>query len=396
MVVFYLIVAAVLGGDVGWGWWADRRLRTANAPAWLRWIVRLFAGAQAAYLAFFLVAPRSARRVHPWLPTSFIASAYLWHLLVLPVALILLAVRTNWRRSPVPQPPIDPHLARFSRRDALRVAAVALPPVVTVLATARSMPQLDAFRINRLTLNLPGLPPTLDGLRIVHLSDLHVGKFTRPGLLPNIVEATNRLPADLLVFTGDLIDLSIDDLDRGVDTLKQLDPRAGFAMVEGNHDLIEDPDAFDRRVLAARLPLLLNGSKTVSLRGERVQLLGIRWGRSTGNRRQTDEAAFAESVATVQAQRDPGAFPILLGHHPHCFDAAAQAGFPLVLSGHTHGGQLMATRRVGFGPLFFRYWSGVYQKPSSHLVVNNGIGNWFPLRVNAPAEIIHLTLRCKT
>jgi predicted MPP superfamily phosphohydrolase len=87
------------------------------------------------------------------------------------------------------------------------------------------------------------------------------------------------------------------------------------------------------------------------------------------------------------------AFPILLAHHPHAFDPAAAAGIPLTLAGHTHGGQLMLTDTLGFGPAMFRYWSGEYRKGDNALVVSNGVGNWFPLRINAPAEIIHLTLR---
>jgi predicted MPP superfamily phosphohydrolase len=95
----------------------------------------------------------------------------------------------------------------------------------------------------------------------------------------------------------------------------------------------------------------------------------------------------------VQKESHPGAFPILLAHHPHVFDTAAEMGFPLTLAGHTHGGQLMFDRRHGGGPFFFRYWSGLYKKGRSQMVVSNGIGNWFPLRINAPAEIIHITLR---
>ena len=83
--------------------------------------------------------------------------------------------------------------------------------------------------------------------------------------------------------------------------------------------------------------------------------------------------------------RRPDAFPILLAHHPHTLDPAAEAGLPLVLSGHTHGGQLMLTKNVGFGPMMFRYWSGEYTKGPSKLVVSNGVGNWFPVRANAPA-----------
>jgi len=90
--------------------------------------------------------------------------------------------------------------------------------------------------------------------------------------------------------------------------------------------------------------------------------------------------------------RDLTLFPILLAHHPHSWDEAAARGIPLVLSGHTHGGQIMLTPTIGAGPLRFKYWSGLYQKPGSSLIVSNGVGNWFPLRVNAPAEILHITL----
>ena len=96
--------------------------------------------------------------------------------------------------------------------------------------------------------------------------------------------------------------------------------------------------------------------------------------------------------ALVQ-QRDRDAFPILLAHHPHAFDAAAEAEMPLTLSGHTHGGQLMLNEQLGFGPAMFRYWSGLYQRGQSKLIVSNGVGNWFPLRTNAQAEIVHITLR---
>ena len=76
--------------------------------------------------------------------------------------------------------------------------------------------------------------------------------------------------------------------------------------------------------------------------------------------------------------------------------AAGAVGIPLTVSGHTHGGQLMLSDSVGFGPLLFRYWSGLYRMPGcggASLVVSNGVGNWFRLRVGAPAEIIHLALQ---
>jgi uncharacterized protein len=128
----------------------------------------------------------------------------------------------------------------------------------------------------------------------------------------------------------------------------------------------------------------------LDVRGVPVQLLGLRWTRVHGQGR---DAAIGAEVRKLLEQRAREAFPILLAHHPHAFDAAAEAGMPLTLSGHTHGGQLMLNEQLGFGPAMFRYWSGLYERGPSKLIVSNGVGNWFPLRLNAPAEIVHLTLR---
>jgi predicted MPP superfamily phosphohydrolase len=167
-------------------------------------------------------------------------------------------------------------------------------------------------------------------------------------------------------------------------------------MIEGNHDLFQGRDAFESRVKASGIPLLVNETAQLTVRGHPLQLLGLRWGGPSFRMRQgSSDDAIAASFEELLPLRNPEAFPILLAHHPHAFDcaAAAAAQLPLTLSGHTHGGQLMLNAETGFGPLMFRYWSGHYTRGDSHLIVSNGVGNWFPLRTRAPAEIIHLTLR---
>ena len=142
---------------------------------------------------------------------------------------------------------------------------------------------------------------------------------------------------------------------------------------------------------------------TTSIRGQDVQLLGLRWGspsftatRAPSRSADRGDAAIAASFDVVRPLIRPHAFPILLAHHPHAFDVAAAAGVPLTLAGHTHGGQLMLTPNIGFGPMMYRYWTGLYRKGDNALVVSNGVGNWFPLRTSAPAEIVHITLRRAT
>jgi predicted MPP superfamily phosphohydrolase len=325
------------------------------------------------------------------IPPSLYALVLLWGIIFLPM--MGLPMMTGWAfwslgkrlRKRRPASEAVPVSGNITRRQLLGTAAVALPVFATFGATAICLPQTRRFRIREMTVSLPNLPEALDGMRIAQVSDTHVGKFTHGRMLRDITDATNRLEADLVLLTGDLIDNSLDDLPAALAMVKGMDPRSGLFMIEGNHDLFDDPEEFVRRVRESGIPLLRNEAQTVHVRGHAVQIMGITWDHHIA-----DMVAKVDAVAKL---RDPAAFPLLLAHHPHAFDAAAKHGLPLTLAGHTHGGQLMVGHELGVGPVMFKYWSGLYQKGTSALVVSNGVGNWFPLRTYAPAEIVHLTLR---
>jgi len=278
----------------------------------------------------------------------------------------------------------------WNRREFLRFAGAMLPPVFTFSLTGIAMAQLNNIRVRRFALPIAALPKELDGITIAQVSDMHVGRFTNGEVLQKMVRMVNEMRADLVLLTGDLINDALADLDTGLELTRALEARFGLAIIEGNHDLIENPAEFERRVRASGIPFLLDESTIIDVHGFPVQLFGLSWTRIHGQGR---DAAIAAAVKKLLEQREAGAFPILMAHHPHAFDAAADAGLPLTLSGHTHGGQLMLNEQSGFGPALFRYWSGLYERDQSKLIVSNGVGNWFPLRVNAPAEIVHLTLR---
>lgn len=386
MSIFLLIIMAIPLLSLAWWVWADTRFRKMGAkPAW-----RVGLGVAVAVLLGGFVWVMLGRKewVTAQVPPPLYGAVLLWGLIFMPflalpsmVAWVLgRIVRRIARREEEPQ-----EIGTWTRRKWLGAAVLSLPIVGTFLATAIGMPQMKRFRVREIAVTLPELPEALDGLRIAHLTDTHVGKFTKGDVLDEIIAATNALEADLVLFTGDLIDNTIRDLPQAIDLLQRLNPGQGLFLIEGNHDLIDDGEKFVRGVLASGLNLLRNQAATVQVRGVAVQLLGIVWKR-------TDEK-IALDVEAVAELREPGAFPILLAHHPHAFDRAAELGIPLTLAGHTHGGQLMVNEEVGAGPAMFRYWSGIYRKNGQALVVGNGTGNWFPLRVNAPAEIIHLTLR---
>lgn len=412
MSVFLLIVIGLPVLDTVWWYWADLRLRRLPRARMWRLLLAAFVGCNLAIYGWLFLSRMAG---HPTaVPSVLLGVCYIWHLLILPVTILGLTgtmvtravlsgsvrlVRSlSARRTPQPFPetvgdaanvPGDVASPLPTRRQVLASAMTAVPFVATGLGQIRAMSQLDSFRTRRLDVRLPTLPPVLDGLTIAHLSDLHVGRFTNGPILDELVARTNALRPDLVLFTGDLIDHSLVDLPAGLDVLQRLAPRERLFMCEGNHDLFEGRDEFERRVRAARLPLLLNESVALEIRGHSLQILGLRWGKPGAGRRAFVDDQMDRLLPLGQSE----AFTILLAHHPHAFDRAAEAEVPLTLAGHTHGGQLMLSENVGAGPVLFNYWSGLYRKGPSALVVSNGVGNWFPLRINAPAEILHLTLR---
>jgi predicted MPP superfamily phosphohydrolase len=399
MSIITAIIPALIVLDLLWWFAADRLLRETGWKGRARLLHSLFFGFQLAALIAVIASRQSELWDH--LPRFVTTAVYLWHLLILPFVVPLTAIAgivtiVRWAihkiRGRKPGKP-QANDAAMSRRAFLAATAAFTPQLFTVGLTAIALRQLEQFRVRRMTIAIRSLPAALDGLTIAHVSDMHAGRFTRSAVLREMTAAVNDLRSELVLVTGDLINGALHEIPEGIDAIRRVDAHSGVYMIEGNHDLFQGREAFESEIKASGIPLLVNETAELTVRGHPLQLLGLRWGGPTFRRRSGyDDATIAASLAELLPLRDPEAFPILLAHHPHAFDPAAVAQLPLTLSGHTHGGQLMLNAETGFGPWMFRYWSGHYTRGDSHLIVSNGVGNWFPLRTRAPAEIIHLTL----
>lgn len=374
-------------------WWIVLARTTNHAG---RIVISIFLAAMLFGLIAIIAARMSRAGWDRMVPKFAVSAIFIWHfiglglLALIGLALIpvLLGQKVLSRSAPAKVERAE--TSAWSRRDFLRFTSAMLPPFFAFGLTGIAMAQLNNVRVRRFVLPIVDLPAELEGMTIAQVSDIHVGRFTKGEVLEKTVRLVNEMQADLVLLTGDLINDALADLDTGLELARRMEARFGSAIIEGNHDLIENPREFETRVRASGIPFLLDESMIVDVRGVPVQLLGLSWTRAHGDGR---DAAISAAVRKLLEQREADAFPILMAHHPHAFDAAADAQLPLTLSGHTHGGQLMLNEQLGFGPAMFRYWSGLYRKGSSQLIVSNGVGNWFPLRVNAPAEIVHLTLR---
>ena len=376
---FVLIVFGTLAAlDALWWWSADRAARRLTGRT--RTLARVAAGAWALAMLGVIGLILAGARFAP-----AYAAAFLWHLIVLPVTLLVtllvLLGRRGVRFVTKREPPAEPG----PTRRAFLVGAVTAPPAVTLAAAGLGVSQLDDFRVRRIDVPIAGLPPELDGFRIAHVSDTHVGTFTNGRVLREVVDRVNAMDAHLVAFTGDLINRELRDLPEAAEMVRAFRGRLGVLAVEGNHDLMEGRAEFRRRARDLGVDLLVNERRELSVGGVKLDVLGAAWPI------ERSDAGVRAIHRELPAPRE-GAFAVLLAHHPHAFDPARENGVPLTLAGHTHGGQLMLPGDVGFGPLMYRYWSGLYRRGGA-AVVSNGTGNWFPLRTNAPAEVGLLTLR---
>lgn len=345
-----------------------------------------------------------------YVPVGVLIVTLVWHLLAVPYAVLLILLHGTTQagrflfgkrarkteNSPEPVLVSDSPLVpaggeAVSRRDFVRSLVVFSPALLSVTGSAYGAAKLDSLRVREIEIQLPGLPSRLDGLSIAHVSDTHLGRFTDAKAFRSIVSAVNELDTDLVLHTGDLINNDQDDLPMAAQLLREMKSRHGLYLCEGNHDLIEGREGFESFMRREKMPILIDQIAGLEVNGERIELLGLQWTR--GARTSGADTAISEGVARLAARRSTSAFPILLAHHPHAFDPAVAAGIPLTLGGHTHGGQLHLSPTIGFGPAMYRYWSGLYSRDGCHAVISNGAGNWFPIRLNAPAEIARITLR---
>ncbi len=244
-----------------------------------------------------------------------------------------------------------------------------------------------------LRIPLENLSEGLRGLRIVQTSDLHIGNNMQGRRLERLVGRINALDPDLVVMTGDIFDFDPSFLERGARALAGLRTRYGVFAVLGNHDTYVGAEevAVALRDYAPDLRLLRKEVVRLPVSAP-LYLAGI----DDPGRDWTARGADLPGLQAL-AEKMPGDGPtVLLVHRPEAFPQAARLGFPLVLAGHTHGGQLALPSfggRLNLARLVTRYHRGLFRENGSVLYVNRGVGVAGPaLRVNCPREITTIEL----
>ncbi|GAB4417356.1 MAG: hypothetical protein OHK0039_27620 [Bacteroidia bacterium] len=260
-----------------------------------------------------------------------------------------------------------------------------------------------AYTVHRQTLRFPDLPAAFHGFTIAQISDIHAGSFDDAAAVQRGVDMVNALGADLIAFTGDLVNNVASEIEPWIDTFARLRAPFGVFSITGNHDYgeyvrwdSEEARAADFRQLVAHhgrmgFRILMNEHVRIEKDGQTIDLLGVEnWGEPPFPQHGDLEAALRDSTSD---------FRVLLSHDPTHWDAQVRPHnqpVHLTLSGHTHGMQFgVEIAGWKWSPVKYRYprWAGLYEEAGKYLYVNRGFGFiGFPARVGIWPEITLITL----
>ncbi|MDA8018736.1 MAG: metallophosphoesterase [Thermoanaerobaculia bacterium] len=257
--------------------------------------------------------------------------------------------------------------------------------------------------VRHLDVQMARLPPAFDGLRLVQISDLHVGPHTPRQFLTRVAQAVEDARPDLIAITGDQVDDFARDVEIFRHAFAHLQAPLGVFAVAGNHDVYAGWSAVRRGLESAGFQVLVNESVAVERRGQQLFVVGTGDPAGLSALAQRGRGASAESTAAPDVDRTlfriPPSAPVLaLAHNPMLWPSLARRGVDLTLSGHTHYGQL-AIPKLGWSMAspFLRLAMGAHRDGDSMLYINPGTNYWgIPFRLGTPPEVTVLTLRCGT
>ena len=290
------------------------------------------------------------------------------------VALLLAVIAFAWRPAALP-------VAALTTWSAVAV------PLLAALATAVGF--WNARRtaaVVRVDVPIARLPAALHGFTVAQITDVHVGPTIRRGYLQAIVARVNALGADMVAITGDLVDGKVSELAAHVAPLSQLRSRHGSFFVTGNHEYYSGAQAWMAELRRLGVRVLLNEHVVLDHAGPHGSAALLVAGVADYTAHHFDPAHKSDPQAALRGAPAHARVRLLLAHQPRSAMAAADAGFDLQLSGHTHGGQFWPWNH--FVRLQQPFTAGLHKLKDLWVYTSRGTGYWGPpKRFGAPSEI---------
>lgn len=272
--------------------------------------------------------------------------------------------------------------------------AVALPVVALLVTVLGFWNARRTATVVHVDVPIANLPEALQGFTMAQISDIHVGPTIKTHYLQRIVDRVNGLNADMVAITGDLVDGSVAELGAHVAPLAQLRSTHGSFFVTGNHEYYSGAHSWIDALRGLGVTVLLNEHVVLqhSIDAQdpepaQVVVAGV----ADYTAHHFDESHRSDPHKAIAHAPEQAVFKLLLAHQPRSAAAAADAGFDLQLSGHTHGGQFWPWNL--FVPLQQPFTAGLHRLKALWVYTSRGTGYWGPpKRFGAPSEITHLRL----
>lgn len=245
--------------------------------------------------------------------------------------------------------------------------------------------EASSISIENVKIYLERLPKKLDGLRLVHLSDIHHSPFTGLEHISRVVEVSNRLKPDMFVLTGDYVSHEAEYIAPVADALAELKAEYGTHACLGNHDHWTDAELVTQEFRRAGISVLINEGVRFEARGAKFWLCGV-----------DDYMVGKTDLKTALLGSNEDEFKLLLAHNPQIVRPAARFGIDLMLSGHTHGGQVKIRDEEKRILPRRRLSSGLHRRKNTQIYITRGIGTVVvPVRYQCPPEISLIELKAK-
>lgn len=382
---FFVIVLLIMGGIHGYLFWR-LVLETEVPPPFSMALGWLFAVALAAIPLSFVL----GRVLDKGIARLFVVPAYVWLGLVFQAFYIVLALDVvrgaAWivlrlgGAEPLFGGPAGSLMAWRVAAAGAAAASLALTVVGVGWGLRRPV-------VNRLEIALAKLPPALDGFTILQLSDIHLDLVHGRRWLDGVVDTASALDPDLVAITGDLAEGSVAKYAADAEPLRRLAPPHGVFFVTGNHEYFHDLDGWLTLLGEFGVTVLRNERVSVQRGGASFELAGI-----DDHEAGRIAPGHGPDLPRALDGRDPGKALVLLAHQPRAVSEAARLGVDLVLSGHTHGGQIWPFSYLVY--LQQPFVRGLKRLGGTQLYVSSGTGFWGPpMRLGTRAEITLIRLR---
>ncbi|MDY6851116.1 MAG: metallophosphoesterase [Thermodesulfobacteriota bacterium] len=400
MIFFYLVILSVFLATQSLGLLIWRR-RLISRPRFRLAVTCLFAGANLPWLYFFYAVAKpglppgwvTVLIIRPFLTWQFgllIWLAVLWVLTILSLLVFSLPRLAFRRRRNIEERPGQDEPANPGRRVFLVQTARAAVWGGIAAGTGWGLVRSGAApRVVTHDLAFDHLPRTLDGLKIAHLSDLHIGLWTSAEEVAQAFDLTRQLKPDLVVITGDIIDHN-PNFSRVFIRYSDLPAEAplGVFGIIGNHDVYTGANAVTEALESGGLVMLRDRHHSFKPQGLPLALIGVD---DSGRHWTGSGGPLPLDQAMTGLPKD--IFPIFLTHRPTGFEQAKAMGIPLTLCGHTHGGQFAIPGGPNLADLAYKYTHGLYREPEGLLHVSAGLGSvGLPFRLGVSPEITLLRL----